>query len=189
MGGLGGLIITIIANPILYRHGILHRWHPGMRTVETVFANNFDFYLSLNRLRLAIGLIGIWHVIRSFSRREPVPAAACATCSGCRRAGETSTSGCRSASSFSTASYVLLCVWLVPTFGGFLHHLRVSYTPIISYITARMEGIAGQFRACRWCGGQLHRRREILRLSCIEIWYAPFPSTITARHGELRKPS
>ena len=72
MGGLGGLIITIVANPILYQHGILHRWHPGMRTVETIFANNFDFYLSFGiGLGLAIGLIGVWHVIRSFGRQGP----------------------------------------------------------------------------------------------------------------------
>jgi hypothetical protein len=46
IGGLVGLVITIVANPILYHHGILNRWHPGMRTVDTIFANNFDFYLS-----------------------------------------------------------------------------------------------------------------------------------------------
>ena len=48
IGGLVGLIITVVANPILYHHGILNRWHPGMRTVETVFANSFDFYLSFS---------------------------------------------------------------------------------------------------------------------------------------------
>ena len=69
MGGLIGLIITIVANPMLYQHGILNRWHPGMRTVDTVFANNFDFYLSFGiGLGLAIALIGIWHVIRSFGK-------------------------------------------------------------------------------------------------------------------------
>ncbi len=69
IGGLVGLIITIVANPILYHHGILNRWHLGMRTVDTIFANNFDFYLSFGiGLGLAIALIGVWHVIRSFSK-------------------------------------------------------------------------------------------------------------------------
>ncbi|MEE4137690.1 MAG: peptide transporter, partial [Desulforhopalus sp.] len=71
IGGFIGLIITIILNPILYSAGILHRWHPGMETVETVFANNFDFYMSFGiGLGLAIGLIGVWSVVRSFRSQD-----------------------------------------------------------------------------------------------------------------------
>ena len=46
----------------------------------------------------------------------------------------------------STSAYVLLCVWLVPSFPvAFFLIYGFVYTPLISYITARMEGIAGQF--------------------------------------------
>jgi len=195
MGGLGGLIITLIANPVLYRHGILHRWHPGMRTVETVFANNFDFYLSFSiGLGLAIGLIGIWHVVRSFAGRgagergrlrdlfRPPP-------------GRGDINFWLSIGIYivSTASYVLLCVWLVPNFPvvfflvyGFL------YTPVISYITARMEGIAGQFvslplvREASFIAGA-----KYFGYQGIEIWYAPIPihnygsATVSFREIEL----
>src|SRR5512143_1696299 len=179
MGGLGGLVITMVANPILYRHGILNRWHPGMRTVETIFANSFDFYLSFGiGLGLAIGLIGIWHVVRSFTRREP----------GARGnlrdlfrppPGRGDINFWLSIGIYllSTVSYVLLCVWLVPSFPvvffivyGFL------YTPIISYITARMEGIAGQFvslplvREASFIAGA-----KYFGYQGIEIWYAPIP--------------
>ncbi|MCU0601923.1 MAG: OPT/YSL family transporter [Desulfobacterales bacterium] len=195
MGGLGGLIITIVANPLLYQHGILNRWHPGMRTVETVFANNFDFYLSFGiGLGLAIGLIGIWHVIRSFGRRGP----------GARGnlrdlfrpppgRGDINFWLSIGIYVFSTASYVLLCVWLVPNFPvvffivyGFL------YTPIISYITARMEGIAGQFvslplvREASFIAGA-----KYFGYQGIEIWYAPIPihnygsATVSFREIEL----
>jgi hypothetical protein len=179
MGGLGGLVITLIANPILYRHGVLHRWHPGMRTVETVFANNFDFYLSFGiGLGLAIGLIGFWHVARSFAggRAEdrgrlrdlfrPPPGR-----------GDINFWLSIGIYVFSTVSYVLLCVWLVPNFPvvfflvyGFL------YTPVISYITARMEGIAGQFvslplvREASFIAGA-----KYFGYQGIEIWYAPIP--------------
>ncbi|MGD9015964.1 MAG: peptide transporter, partial [Desulfobacterales bacterium] len=68
MGGLVGLIITVAANPFLYNSGILSRWHKGMGTVDTVFANNFDFYMSFGiGLGLAIACVGIWHVVRSFT--------------------------------------------------------------------------------------------------------------------------
>jgi hypothetical protein len=195
MGGLGGLIITLAANPILYRHGILHRWHPGMRTVETVFANNFDFYLSFGiGLGLAIGLVGIWHVARSFGRRgpgergrlrdlfQPPPGR-----------GDINFWLSIGIYVFSTVSYVLLCVWLVPNFPvvffliyGFL------YTPVISYITARMEGIAGQFvslplvREASFIAGA-----KYFGYQGIEIWYAPIPihnygsATVSFREIEL----
>jgi len=195
MGGLGGLIITIVANPILYQHGILNRWHPGMRTVETVFANNFDFYLSFGiGLGLAIGLIGIWHVIRSFGRKGP----------GVRGSlrdlfrpppgrGDINFWLSIGIYIFSTTSYVSLCVWLVPNFPvvffiiyGFL------YTPLISYITARMEGIAGQFvslplvREASFIAGA-----KYFGYQGIEIWYAPIPihnygsATVSFREIEL----
>jgi hypothetical protein len=195
MGGLGGLIITVIANPILYQHGILHRWHPGMRTVETVFANNFDFYLSFGiGLGLAIGLIGIWHVVRSFGRQGPGERG---RLSDLFRPppgrGDINFWLSIGIYVFSTVSYVLLCVWLVPNFPvvffliyGFL------YTPVISYITARMEGIAGQFvslplvREASFIAGA-----KYFGYQGIEIWYAPIPihnygsATVSFREIEL----
>jgi hypothetical protein len=195
IGGLGGLVITIFANPILYRHGILNRWHPGMRTVETVFANNFDFYLSFGiGLGLAIGVVGVWHVVRSFGRSgaaergslrdlfRPPPGR-----------GDINFWLSIGIYIFSTTAYVLFCVWLVPNFPvvffllyGFL------YTPVISYITARMEGIAGQFvslplvREASFIAGA-----KYFGYQGIEIWYAPIPihnygsATVSFREIEL----
>jgi hypothetical protein len=194
MGGLGGLLITMVANPILYRYGILNRWHPGMRTVETIFANNFDFYLSFGiGLGLAIGLIGIWHVIRSFSRREPGAGSLRDLFRPPPGRGDINFWLSIGIYLFSTASYVLLCIWLVPNFPvvffiiyGFL------YTPLISYITARMEGIAGQFvslplvREASFIAGA-----KYFGYQGIEIWYAPIPihnygsATVSFREIEL----
>jgi hypothetical protein len=195
MGGLAGLIITIVANPILFRQGILYRWHPGMRTVETVFANNFDFYLSFSiGLGLAIGLVGIWHVARSFAGRgagnrgrlrdllRPPPGR-----------GDINFWLSIGIYVFSTVSYVLLCVWLVPNFPvAFFLIYGFLYTPIISYITARMEGIAGQFvslplvREASFIAGA-----KYFGYQGIEIWYAPIPihnygsATVSFREIEL----
>ncbi len=169
MGGLVGLIITIIANPILYRHGILNRWHPGMQTVDTIFANNFDFYLSFGiGLGLAIALIGIWHVIRSFGKSaagkrgslkdlfQPPPGR-----------GDFNFWIAVGIYVFSTISYILLCVWLVPNFPVmFFLAYGFIYTPVVSYITARMEGIAGQFVSLPLsAGGQFYSRCQVFRLS------------------------
>lgn len=179
MGGLVGLLITVAANPILYEHGILRRWHPGMGTVDTVFANNFDFYMSFGiGLGLAIGLVGIWHVLRSFrnssgtkrdSWRElfrPPPGR-----------GDFNFWISIGIYVFSTLAYTGLCVWLVPSFPWiFFLGYGFVYTPIISYITARMEGIAGQFvslpmvREASFIAGA-----KFFGYQGIEIWYAPIP--------------
>jgi len=195
MGGLIGLIITIVANPMLYKHGILNRWHPGMETVDTIFANNFDFYLSFGiGLGLAIALIGVWHVIRSFGNSEagkrgslkdlfrPPPGR-----------GDFNFWIAVGIYVFSTSSYILLCVWLVPNFPVmFFLAYGFIYTPVVSYITARMEGIAGQFvslplvREASFIAGA-----KYFGYQGIEIWYAPIPihnygeATVKFREIEL----
>ncbi|UZP66635.1 peptide transporter [Desulfovibrio mangrovi] len=177
MGGLIGLIITIILNPVLYEHGVLHRWHQGMETVETVFANNFDFYMSFGiGLGLAIGMIGIWNVARSFVKSNggvdfsalfnPPPGR-----------GDINFWLSIAIYIFSTLAYVGLCIWLVPSFPWIFFLLYgFVYTPFISYITARMEGIAGQFvslplvREAGFIAGA-----KYFGYHGIEIWYAPIP--------------
>jgi hypothetical protein len=179
MGGLIGLIITVAANPILYRQGILHRWHPGMGTVDTVFANNFDFYMSFGiGVGLAIAFVGIWHVLRSFSRAsdakrggfrdlfKPPPGR-----------GDFNFWISIGIYVFSTLSYVGLCIWLVPNFPWiFFLAYGFVYTPVISYVTARMEGIAGQFvslplvREASFIAGA-----KFFGYQGIEVWYAPIP--------------
>ena len=195
IGGVIGIIITIVANPILYENGILTRWHPGMQTVDTIFANNFDFYMSFSiGLGLAIAFIGIWHVVGSFRKSDsskkgslqdlfrPPPGR-----------GDFNFWISIGIYVISTISYVLLCLWLVPNFPWiFFIAYGFIYTPIVSYITARMEGIAGQFVS-------LPLVREVSFIvgakyfgyQGIEIWYAPIPihnygeATVNFRQIEL----
>jgi hypothetical protein len=194
IGGLVGLLITIVLNPLLYSWGFLTRWHPGMATVDTVFANNFDFYMSFGiGLGLAIGVIGIWSVGRSFRDKSgnrgtlrdlfhPPPGR-----------GDFNFWLAIAIYFFSTLAYVGLCVWLVPSFPWlFFLAYGFIYTPIISYITARMEGIAGQFvslplvREASFIAGARY-----FGYQGIEIWYAPIPihnygeATVQFRQIEL----
>ena len=195
IGGLIGLIITVVANPILFHHGILHRWHHGMGTVDTVFANNFDFYMSFGiGLGLTIAVVGIWSVIRSFNQNgvsgkrnfkdlfRPPPGR-----------GDFNFWISIGIYVFSTLAYVGLCVWLVPNFPWiFFLGYGFVYTPIVSYITARMEGIAGQFvslplvREASFIAGA-----KFFGYQGIEIWYAPIPihnyggATVNFREIEL----
>ena len=195
IGGLVGLVITVAANPFLYEYGILKRWHPGMGTVDTVFANNFDFYMSFGiGLGLSIALVGIWHVVKSFGGKgnesrgsfrdlfHPPPGR-----------GDFNFWISIGIYVFSTLAYVLLCVWLVPNFPWIFFILYgFFYTPVVSYITARMEGIAGQFvslplvREASFIAGA-----KYFGYQGIEIWYAPIPihnygkATVDFREIEL----
>lgn len=194
MGGLVGLIITIILNPLLYSWGILTRWHPGMATVDTVFANNFDFYMSFGiGLGLAIGVIGIWSVVHSLRVKDPNRGTLRDLFHPPPGRGDFNFWIAIAIYFFSTLAYVGLCVWLVPSFPWlFFLAYGFLYTPIISYITARMEGIAGQFvslplvREASFIAGA-----RFFGYQGIEIWYAPIPihnygeATVQFRQIEL----
>ena len=194
IGGLIGLIITVILNPILWQQGVLHRWHQGMGTVDTVFANNFDFYMSFGiGLGLAIGVIGIWSVARSFKHTDQNRGSLKDLFSPPAGRGDINFWLSIAIYFFSTLSYVGLCVWLVPNFPWiFFLGYGFIYTPIISYITARMEGIAGQFvslplvREASFIAGA-----KFFGYQGIEIWYAPIPihnygeATVGFREVEL----
>lgn len=198
MGGLVGLVITMIANPVLYRYGILSRWHPGMGTVETVFANNFDFYMSFGiGLGLSIGLIGLWQVLRSFKRDG---SGSSSFRGGLKQLlnpplgrGDFDIRISLGIYILSTLAYVVLCMMLVPNFPWiFFLVYGFVYTPVVSYITARMEGIAGQFvslplvREASFIAGA-----KYFGYQGIEIWYAPIPihnygeATVNFRQIEL----
>lgn len=194
IGGFVGLIITIILNPLLYKADILNRWHPGMGTVDTVFANNFDFYMSFGiGLGLAIGVIGIWSVVRSFRTKDPNRGTMRDLFHPPAGRGDFNFWIAIFIYVFSTLAYVGLCVWLVPSFPWiFFLAYGFIYTPIISYITARMEGIAGQFvslplvREASFIAGARY-----FGYQGIEIWYAPIPihnygeATVQFRQIEL----
>ncbi|MFH1887034.1 MAG: peptide transporter [Pseudomonadota bacterium] len=179
MGGFVGLVITIVANPVLYRHGILSRWHPGMGTVDTVFANNFDFYMSFGiGLGAAIAVVGIWHVIRSLGAAQRKSRGSFSELfSPPPGRGDFNFWIAIGIYVASTLAYVGLCMALVPSFPWiFFLAYGFVYTPVVSYITARMEGIAGQFvslpmvREASFIAGA-----RFFGYHGIEVWYAPIP--------------
>jgi hypothetical protein len=89
-----------------------------------------------------------------------------------------------------------LCVWLVPNFPWiFFLGYGFIYTPMVSYITARMEGIAGQFvslplvREVSFIAGaqflRLPGHRNMVRAyTDSQLWrsHGAFPPDRTDRH-------
>jgi len=195
VGGLIGFLITLAANPLLFHAGVLTSWHPGMGTVETVFANNFDFYMSFGiGLGLSIGLLGLWQVFSSFRSTSNMPRGRLKDLFNPPPGrGDFDFRIAIGIYFFSTLAYVVLCRILVPSFPWiFFLFYGFIYTPIISYITARMEGIAGQFvslplvREASFIAGA-----KYFGYQGIDIWYAPIPihnygeATVNFRQIEL----
>ena len=145
-------------------------------------------------LGLAIGFIGIWQVARSFGNgRSGQSGGLKALFNPPPGRGDFNFWISIGIYVFSTLSYVGLCILLVPNFPWiFFLGYGFLYTPIISYITARMEGIAGQFvslpmvREASFIAGA-----KFFGYQGIEIWYAPIPihnygeATVNFRQIEL----
>lgn len=180
VGGGIGFLITLVANPILHEHGILHRWHKGMGTVDTVFANNFDFYMSFGiGLGLAIAAVGIAHMFISFRKKHagPLRERMQALFKPPPGRGDFSIWIAIGIYIVSTMAYIVFCSALVPGFPWiFLAAYGFIYTPVISYVSARMEGVAGQFvnlpmvREASFIAAS-----KFFGYTGIGIWYAPIP--------------
>ncbi|MBC8108568.1 MAG: peptide transporter [Anaerolineae bacterium] len=188
VGSFVGLLCCIIANPILHKTGILHNWAPGIGAVATINANTLDFYFSFGLgLTAAIAVIGIAHVTQNLMRgaREggadwrdlfrPPPGRGDFSiwiALGIYVAVMTLTiviayfllDAANKAGIGSPITRTLLGVFI---FYGFV------YTPIVSYVSARMEGLIGMSVQIPFV------REATFILSGYQgaaIWFAPFPA-------------
>jgi hypothetical protein len=192
IGSFLGMIVTWIANPVLHHFHVLHRWTPGMNAIDTSYANSLDFYLSFGiGISLAIAAIGFYHVGASLRKRKRKPEGAVTTLDAQTRREESAWHRLLHPPAgrgdiplwasiaiyfFSTTSYIVLCHFLVPDFPlWILLAYGFVYTPLISYVAARMEGIAGQ-----WVEIPMLREATFIAAGSmgyqgVGIWFAPIP--------------
>jgi hypothetical protein len=194
IGSFIGMVLCVMANPIMHRAGILHTWKPGVDAVTTIQANTLDFYLSFGfGLTAAIAVIGFYHVISSLLRRKnslDENASARINWGNLLRPpegrGDFSIWIAIGIYLFSvTANIVLACLLLnnahvttgssplTKTLIGVLVFYGFIYTPIVSYVSARMEGIVGMSVQVPYV------REATFVLSGYKgaaIWFAPFPA-------------
>ncbi len=190
VGSFVGLIITLVANPILYHYGILSDWKQGDDTIVTLFKNNIDFYFSLHiGIALAIAIAGIVQVARSMQRARRQSKANPNAKKGSwakvpEGRGDIPWWAVILCYFLVTISYTALSIGLL-----MWHHdwkfttdirnvlivliiLGFVYTPIISYVTARLEGMVGQVVEIPMI------REAALILSGyhgIAVWFLPLP--------------
>lgn len=178
----GSFISSIVCqmglNPIFYRAGLLPQWHPGMETIPTRVANNFDIWLSIGiGIQLAIALIGIYIVIkgsiesaRGLNQQNRgawnvVP----------RGRGDTPNTYKWAIGLWILATflYIGLTWYLLPTFPlWLLLFYGLLWTPINSFVAARMFGLTSQ-------DVQFPYLKELTIMKSgyqqIDVWFAPLP--------------
>ena len=177
------ILLTLIMNPILHRLGVLARWQPGMDTVATTFANSLDFWMSFGLgVTAAIAVISIYQTTRDVigkarelrnrraetksEKRENVWAAP---------PGRGDFSPWLAVAIYIVCSIIVIivCHVMVPKFPVlFLVFFTFLYTPLISYINARLVGIVGQHVDIPF----VREAAYILSgYKGVEIWLAPIP--------------
>ena len=188
LGGIIGLLVTVIANPLLYHYGVLNTYEKGDSTVEILFNNNVDFYFSFGiGIALAIAAIGIWGVVRSIRkadktrRQDPVP----------EGRGDIPSRWVLLFYFVSTMMFILVSGWLVDWHKGVMivmFFFGFVYTPLISYVSAKLEGLAGQVIEIPF----IREMTFILSgYKGVAIWFLPVPKgnygpqTMFYRQAEL----
>ena len=185
VGSFVGLIVTFVANPILYHYNIIHNWTMGDNTVTTLYKNNIDFYFSFQiGIAVAIAVAGFWQVFRSFQKRQKTAGdkqkAMSLTYPEGR--GDIRTWNVIVIYFLITITYILVSGWLVDWHRGIMIILVVLgfvYTPFISYVTARLEGMVGQVVEIPYI------REAALILSGysgVKCWFLPIP---IANYGSM----
>lgn len=179
---IGAMLVTFIANPMLYRMGVLHTWQPGMATIPTQIADTIDFWLSFNiGPAFWIAIIGITFVVRAFMKgRSQDTAFTTETGEVIQRRVRTDRGDCRLIWPIllwigSTTAFVALVHILVPEFPWWISAMfGFIWSPLMSYITARMIGLTGSPQGV----GIPYLREATFYMTGYKgaaIWFAPIP--------------
>lgn len=148
VGAFVGLVITIVVNPILYHTGILSLWRENDSTVTTLFKNTVDFYFSFGiGLSLSIAVVGVYSAVVSYHRAKAMRTASEAFDGPPPGRGDIPNWLVITIYVLSCCLYIGLSGWLIGFHRGVMTVMvfyAFVYTPIISYVTARLEGMCGQ---------------------------------------------
>jgi len=194
VGSFLGLVFTMVLNPFLHSWGVLRSWRPDMGAVDTLYWNTIDFYMSFGiGIALAIAVVGFYHVFQSARKARKAGGRRGSLFKPPKGRGDFSIWIGIGIYLFSTTSYILICRLLVPSFPWyFLVGYGFVYVPIISYVTARMEGIAGQYVSVPFVReAGIIAAYKFLGYSGVGIWFAPIPlhnygaGTVRFRQVEL----
>lgn len=180
IGGILGVALIMVLNPVLHGLGMLPGWDPQMGFIDTVYTNQVDFYLSFGvGLMAAIALISVVQsVLPAFRSRVSTktldrPSAWRRLVTDNVKRGDFSIFIALGIYCLTTACWIGASSWLVPGFPWiFFVGYAVIYVPLLSYTTAKLEGLCGQALT-------IPMAREATYILSgyhgVGIWFAPVP--------------
>lgn len=191
VGSVSGQLFTWILNPLLYHYNVLTSWVPGDSSVETFFKGTLDFYFSYGLgISLAVAAVGIFPVFKAIKSLRAIQGSANAIVIPKGR-GDIPAIAIGIVYLVSMCLYIVVCGMLIHWHLGVMTFLVIYgliYTPLISYATARLEGMVGMelnIPLIREAGMILSGYQGI---AC---WFLPFPMlnygvhTVFYRQAEL----
>jgi len=191
MGGFFGVVFTMFLNPILYEKGILSRWKPDMGFQDTMYSNDVNFYMAFTigiTLSIAVMSLGLAlkYIFVSSSKDPKVRELKMGDdwLTRLKSGWRTFVTNNLDRGDFSiyigiliycstTTSWILLGCFLIPGYPWPIFILyALIYTPIISYATAKLEGICGR-------AVNIPYVKELTIILSghkgVDIWFAPIP--------------
>ena len=174
-GSFAAAMATLIINPIAQVTGHMPTWRPGMEATRTVWAASIDIWLSFSiGTAFAVAVLGAYKMYVQW-REAAKEGNKALFVLGSPPPGRGDFNPILMLSLWiaATTAYVILCKVLVPRFPIWWVILYgYVWTPIQSYINARMIGLTGQFVSFPMV------REATFILSGykgVDIWFAPIP--------------
>jgi hypothetical protein len=195
IGGLIALGMTWVLNPILQHTGILSQWRPDMGFIDTSFYNGIDFYISFGigvTLAVTFSQLVITVAERMKEKLQPKGTRTITHRQSFSQSfkenwkilftnnvarGDFSVLIAVAIYVIESVSWIALGWYLMKLGGGgypvaIMTFYALIYTPILSYATAKMEGLIGRGIAVPYI-------RELTILATgyqgAAIWFAPMP--------------
>ncbi len=176
-GFIGSILSKFIGNPILYKLGLIPNWKHGMDVRQTHVSTNIDFWLSIALgLVIAVAIIGLFLFFKSLTKAGmEAKKKESLSIEYRKKRGDIPIFVALSIWVFSTLAYIVLCHILVPKFPlVLLFMFGFILTPLLSYVSARMFGIAGLPGGISF--PMVREGTFILSgYKGVAIWFAPVP--------------
>ena len=185
IGTFLALAVTAVLNPVLLHAGVLHTWRPGMDSVNTVFSNNIDFWLSFG-IGAGLGVVAasLYGTLKTFAQLRKREGAGKEQQRVSRRdlwrpprpnRGDYPLWIALALYALVSSTVVALCLTLLPRTPGtifFFLFFVFLYSPFIAYVNARLLGVSGQTVDIPFV-----RESAIVASGAkgVDIWLAPVP--------------
>ncbi len=171
---VASVFAMILMNPVLHHFGMLPNYRFGSDAFVTKVTVDMDFWLSVGiGVNIAVAILGIALVVKALRENQRVKSERAYSLAPPPGRGDIPIFLALGAWVVSTTVLVVMCKYLVPNFPVWiLIFFGFLWSPLNSYISARMIGITGRGVAFPYI-----KEASIVASGYqrVDVWYAPIP--------------